>query len=306
MPSVAVTALTFQRPTGLRRLLDSLAALDVPEGVDVRLVVVDNDPEGSGRAVLEAWPAPGWMKVVYEVEPRRGIATARNTAVRLAAGADFVAFIDDDEVADRRWLAELLAAQEATGADVVQGLVVSEFEQDPPAWVEEGGFFRDEPRPDLSPLHYANTNNTLVRAELLGDDPFDERYNLTGGSDTQLFARLLERGATIRWAQHAVVRETVPASRVDPAWIVQRSYRGGLTQSRVLVDVVGRSPYRMVKRVGAGVVGVARGGGLWLAGVARRHEATRLRGRERAAYGAGQLAGLLGVRYEEYRRTHGS
>jgi hypothetical protein len=304
MTVVAIAALTFQRPVGLARLLAGVAALDVPEGVEPRLVIVDNDPEGSGRAAVEGWSAPGWPPATYAVEPQRGIATARNRSVALADGADFVALIDDDEVPEPTWLRELLAAQEATGADVVQGRVVAEFDQPPEPWVIEGRFFVDKPRTHLGTLHYANSNNTLVRASLLRAHAFDPRYDLTGGSDSQLFARLRRAGADIRWSDHAVVRELVPGTRVDRGWLVRREYRRGVTLSRVLIDVE-PSTGRVVKRVGAGVVSMGSGLATTAVGLVRRDRAEQVRGQRQVAYGAGLLAGLAGLRYEEYRRTHG-
>jgi len=76
----------------------------VPDWAEVVLCVVDNDAEGSGREVVEAFEAEavGRMGVRYVVEARRGIPMARNRAVEVAleAGAEAVVFVDDDETAD--------------------------------------------------------------------------------------------------------------------------------------------------------------------------------------------------------------
>src|ERR687897_937122 len=55
---VAVCACTYLRPAGLERLLAGLAAIEVPGGVAVEVVIVDNDAAGSGRAGVGAAP-PG-------------------------------------------------------------------------------------------------------------------------------------------------------------------------------------------------------------------------------------------------------
>jgi glycosyltransferase involved in cell wall biosynthesis len=59
----------------------------------------------------------------YVVEPRRGLSFVRNRAISeaRAARADFVAFLDDDEVATAPWLTELLRVQGRYAADVVTG-----------------------------------------------------------------------------------------------------------------------------------------------------------------------------------------
>ena len=65
MTSVAIAVLTYRRPAGLGQLLEGLAALDVPADVALRVVVVDNDPDGSGRAVAEGWAAPLCLHLSY-------------------------------------------------------------------------------------------------------------------------------------------------------------------------------------------------------------------------------------------------
>src|SRR5690606_7454807 len=138
-----------------------------------------------------------------------------------------------------------------------------------------------------------------------GPGPFDERYGLTGGEDTQLFERLRRSGAELRWSEEAVVYETVPASRVDRRWLVRRQYRRGLTLSAVLVEL-GAPRWRIVKRLGAAATAMAQG--VWQAarGVVGRDEVQRLAGLQRTAFGLGELVGLFGLRYEEYRTVHGA
>src|SRR5215213_469175 len=95
---VAVCACTYLRPRGLARLLEGLAAIEVPDGVAVEAVIVDNDAAGSGRAVVEAARATFPFPLRYVGEPVPGIVAARNAAARAASasGPVAVAFLDDD------------------------------------------------------------------------------------------------------------------------------------------------------------------------------------------------------------------
>src|SRR3546814_5573113 len=98
---VALCAATYRRPEGLGRLLDALAALELP-GIDLQplVVIVDNSATADARAQVAAaapsfpWPLP------YLSEPRRGITFARNAATEQAPATDcaFVAFTDDAAV----------------------------------------------------------------------------------------------------------------------------------------------------------------------------------------------------------------
>jgi len=74
----------------------------------IRVVVVEKDPEQLGKSIVDS--ASSWMRwpLEYFVEEGRGISFARNTLVRRASNSDFIAFIDDDEVADSKWLDSLL------------------------------------------------------------------------------------------------------------------------------------------------------------------------------------------------------
>src|SRR5690625_1648309 len=77
--NVVVAVITFQRPDSLRALLDSLDT--VKTDANWRILVVDNDPSGSARAIVSD-VAP---HADYAVEPRPGIAAARNRCLDLMA-----------------------------------------------------------------------------------------------------------------------------------------------------------------------------------------------------------------------------
>ncbi len=307
MPSVAVCALTYLRPVGLRRLLDALSHLDVDPGspANIRVLIVDNDPQGSARAVVDdptlriPWP------VEYFVEPERGIPAGRNTAVRLAGDVDFVAFIDDDEVPAPRWLAELLRVQRLTGADVVTGPVVPRFETDPPSWAARGGFYASPRFPTGASMAWATTSNVLISSEALGGDqpPFHPGMRLSGGSDTHFFMRAHRTGRRMVWADEAVVAEYIPASRATLRWLLRREFRRGITLSTCLRDL-DLTPWRVARRVAHGGVRIMQGlGQTALAVVGGQRQAVR--GLGTMSFGAGLLAGLTGVSYQEYRVVHG-
>ncbi len=308
--TVAICVATCFRPVGLARLIDSLAALrftkNRPEDVALQLIVIDNDREGSARAVVEAavgrlpWP------VRYAIEPERGISHARNRSIALAAGCDFVAFVDDDNVVAPAWLDELLAAQRAFGADMVVGTVDNIFDAEPPRWVVDGGFFDRARHPTGTALPFASLPNALIRRSILDRvaGPFDPRFALTGAEDTFLLAQLVRGGARLVWCDEARVSEVVPASRVSARWILQRAYRIG-NSSTICDKVLDPTPRRRAILLAKGGGRIAQGlAGLPLALVRGRAELVRTLGA--VAKGTGRLAGVLGYRFEEYRRVHGA
>lgn len=304
---VAICALTLHRPGGLEALLESLAKLDDPgPDVEVQVVIVDNDPEASARPVVERRQAMMPWPLQYVVEPRRGIPFGRNTAVAAAGDVDFVAFLDDDEVASPAWLVELLRVQRETEADVVTGTVLPAFEGEPPRWAVEGGFFKRLRHPTGHRLTYARTSNVLIARRVFpeGDPaPFNEAMGLNGGDDTHFFMRAWLQGHSIVWADDAVVTEEVPSSRVNVRWLLRREYRRGNTLSLCLLDLHD-SPWRRFKRVISGLVHIGRGIVQTLIGVTKGKPAL-VAGVQRIYFGAGLLTGLVNLRYDEYKVVHG-
>ena len=310
MTAAALCVVTCQRPVGLARLLESVAGLDVPDALSLRLVVVDNDTEGSAREVVETARTGLRWPLTYRVEPERGIPFARNRAVALAreSGADFVVFVDDDQEVPAGWLSELLKVQAATRADVVSCPCIARFESPVPDWIRAGRFFDHAPpfaTGEDVPYNYARTSGVLVAAELFaGDAPFDAAYAFSGGSDRHFFHRASLDGRRIVWAAEAVIYEYVPPTRATAGWLIRRAHRTGNSRSLTMVDLEG-TPLRRLKRFGGGLRAVLSGVWRTVAAIPRGRAAV-LRGVQRLAYGIGLITGVLGIRAREYRVIHGS
>ena len=80
---VAVATPTFKRPGTLRRCLGGTAAMHQPSGdpVELVVVVVDNDPEGSAREVATGAAEELGLDLTYVVESNRGLVAVRNRLV---------------------------------------------------------------------------------------------------------------------------------------------------------------------------------------------------------------------------------
>ncbi len=294
---------TFRRPLGLTRVLEAIRDLEVPEGWELEVVVVDNDAAGTARAAIE--PIAN-LEVRHVVEPVRGISQARNRAIRETRGASWVAFLDDDEWPDTRWLRRLVDVQAETGADVVIGPSVPTFELDPPVWIRDGKFFERTRLPTGTPIPFwlARTSGVLIRRtcfEALGEEPFDERFALAGGEDLHFFEKAQRRGALIVWVDDAIVNEFVPATRSNARWVILRSFRTGNSRSLTL-SLEGAGRARRSKRALRGAVDIGIGMALL---VMSRDKAHGMIGIARSALGLGLVAGAIGIRYDEYTVTHG-
>lgn len=131
--SISVVVCTRDR---VERLADCLGALGRQSHPAFETIVVDNAPTADATERLVA--ATGG-RVRRVVEPRPGLAWARNRGLRAATG-DVVAYIDDDELADPGWLAAIARAFSAyDGVACVSGPILPAV-LDTPAQVMFEGF----------------------------------------------------------------------------------------------------------------------------------------------------------------------
>lgn len=302
--SLVVAVLTFKRPDDLAlalpRLVEQLGSIDL----DASVMVVDNDPLGSAEGMVTSF---GSDRVHYVHEPRPGIAAARNRALKEAAAQSILVFIDDDEVPSEHWLRDLVALHRRTGAAAVVGPVISEFVRTPEEWIREGRFFDRRRLKTGTKLTVAATNNLLldlpqVRSHGL---EFDERFGLSGGSDTLFTRKLAKLGGLMVWCDEAVVVDRVPESRLTRQWVLRRALRSGNSAVRVSLELAGGILGKGVVRARSLALGFVRilGGITRLVlGTVAGSVSLRARGLRTLARGAGMASGAFGYVYSEYRR----
>jgi succinoglycan biosynthesis protein ExoM len=164
--------------------LESLASQLVPYDLRPFIIVVDNELEPNNEAAVLEFEKTAPYEIAYWHEPRRGIAIARNTALRLALefGAQWIAFIDDDEIAEPDWLASLMAP-EYLDTSIVSGLNLPLYPDLMPFWVRVKEYKAQEGQ-SFKTAYTGNVRFSidLVKAGLR----FDEGLGLMGGEDNEL------------------------------------------------------------------------------------------------------------------------
>lgn len=233
-PHVTVCVCTFRRPALLGALLRALAAQVTGDRLTFDVVVVDNDAAQTAQPIVARAAAEGPLRVTCHVEPRRGVAYARNTALAHATG-QFIALIDDDETPEPEWLLTLLTAIHEHRADGVLGPVLPAYEPGTPAWVIRGGFY-ERPRHASGRLlrwRECRTGNALLSRAMLDGQPapFDPAFRV--GEDQEFFKRMIAAGRIFVWCDTAVVHEAVPPDRWGRAFLVKRAaLRGAFSRAQ--------------------------------------------------------------------------
>jgi succinoglycan biosynthesis protein ExoM len=226
-PQVSICIATYRRPESLANLLDSLERLKLPDGVSVEILVVDNDVSKTAEPIALEY-APRFERFEYSIETRQNIAHARNCAVERAQG-EWLAFVDDDERADENWICALLSTVGEHECDGAFGPVLPRLEQRGSGWLDLEAFYSRPRQVSGTRVSHGNTRsgNALLRRALFRELRFDPDYGRTGGSDVDLFGRMLDRGACFLWCDEAIVHESLGADRHNLRWLARRAFRGG-------------------------------------------------------------------------------
>ncbi|MCQ0092686.1 glycosyltransferase family 2 protein [Roseovarius sp. M141] len=229
MERIDVLICTFRRRQ-LRATIQSVLDADVPDGFEVRITVVDNDDEPTAAPHIQDLPDHLRRPIRFIHAPGSNISIARNACLD-AADSPWIAFIDDDEIADNDWLNELVNRQRDTGVDGIFGVTKSIFAPDAPQWMRELQLHAPGPQRNKDTVKTGGAGNVLLRwqgAPWQGER-FDVARGKTGGEDTEFFYRLGRLGARFEIAPDAIVREPVTPERQSFRWLARRRFRVGQT-----------------------------------------------------------------------------
>lgn len=255
-PEITVVLCTRNHAENVRAVLDSLR-----EQIYRRfcVLVVDNnsDDEATLSVVAER---PDDEAVTYVEEQRPGLSWARNRALSMIR-TPVVAWIDDDEVADPHWLAQIAQAfGEDPGLAAVSGAVVP-LELETPAQVHferYGGHSKGRGfTPDLfdatapgaqSPLYPlppfgvgANMAFATERLRRIGgfDVALGAGTRSCGGEDTLAFTLVLLDGGRIAYRPSALTRHR---HRRESAALDQQMYGYGVGLTAFYTSLLLRRP----------------------------------------------------------------
>lgn len=223
MTAVGVIVATRNRPRELASCLRSLLGQSHPPA---EIVVVDDAPGGDlTPAVVSRFAADGPLR--YVAGPGRGLAAAHNTGLAHLS-TPFVAFTDDDVVADRRWLEHIVLAF-ASDDDVacVTGMIVpwelstvAQVLLESFAGFNKGAVRRvydlranrpDDPLYPFAAGKFGSGANMSFTREVLrelgGFDPaLGAGTRARGGDDLSAFFEVIQRGHRLVYEPEAIVR----------------------------------------------------------------------------------------------------
>ncbi|HWF45704.1 MAG TPA: glycosyltransferase [Bryobacteraceae bacterium] len=280
MPELALDVLlpTYKRPELLQRTLASLAAAARPQGLTVKVWVVDNNSQDSTPDVVAELRKQFPVPLHYIAETVQGLSPAMNAGIRASSG-DLIGLINDDEEIDTHWYEIIHRVFTSTSYSFLGGPYIPRWGGEKPAWVvpEFGAVVGwveagDEPREYGDGFHgILMSGNAIVRRPVYEKvglyDVALGRTNkgLLSCEDEDMFGRLLAAGFRGLYSPELIIHHYVPPERLTRRYHRQWCWgqgisKGVLARSRPssVVEVLGIPRWQIRQALG-GLVRAARG-----------------------------------------------
>lgn len=238
MVSVSVVVATYSTER-LNDVLDCISSLkrQTFPAADIILVL---DPR---EMLVEYYKSRVPPEVRIVVSHDVGLSHARNAGIENATG-EIVAFIDDDAVADEKWLENLVGNYEDLDVLGVGGMIEPMWENGRPGWFPEelywivGCSYKGLPESKGIIRNPIGCNMSFRKSIFEKIGYFDTEIGRVGNGlmaheETEFSIRLLRRNphCEILYDPEAVVHHKVPRSRANMKYIVIRSFAEGLSKA---------------------------------------------------------------------------
>jgi len=245
LPSVSVVVCTYN-PNNYPDLKDAIDSLvQQSHKVDEIIVVVDGE-QALGDKISSAYNRRQQVKVII-TEKGLSATQARNVGIRAAAG-DVIAFTDDDAVADKYWIAHLLATYQSTNAPAVGGKILPIWISGEPDHLPEELYwlvgvthlgFAEETVTEVRDAFGPNMSFGRNVFEVVGY--FNEELGFAGqrtsyvqGEEPEFGLRIKsELGRGVIYDPEAIVYHKVPPSKLKLGTLVRRSFYQGYTKALI-------------------------------------------------------------------------
>ena len=232
--AIDICICTYRRPA-IAETLRAIAAQDALESITLRVIVADNAPDSEARASICAIAETLGLDLAYVHAPEKNISIARNACLATAR-ADWLAFVDDDEIPSPIWLSELIAEAQRGDWDAVLGPVQAVYPDPAPSWLRTCDLHSTRPVWVRGRIETGYTGNVLLRRALIERAAlvFPTELGRSGGEDIDFFYRLRDAGGRIGYARAALIHEPVPLERTNLGYLLRRNFRQGQTHARRL------------------------------------------------------------------------
>lgn len=233
---ITVSICTYDRYDVLPKAIASAAAQTLPAEA-YRIIVVDNSPDHA-RARAMGKKYASIANLTYLVEETPGLSNARNVSAR-ECGTEFIAYMDDDAIASKGWLEEIVSAFDQFGpsAAIVGGRVDPIWSVPRPPWLHDSMLaslsvinWGGERRIAAPNEWFAGTNISFRTRQILDHGCFATNLgrigsgaSLLSNEEVHLVERIRGAGGKLVYAPAASVDHLAEPARLTRTWFRKRA-----------------------------------------------------------------------------------
>lgn len=212
---------TYNRAPLLLRGIEAFLAARVPDGVEARLVVVDNKSSDATRATVAGFVERNPGRVAYLFEGRQGRHHALNAGIA-GSGADVIGFFDDDEVIAPDWIEVVARELGRPGLDFIGGPYLPNWLAPRPPWYSDAyhgvvsvfdyGKQRLRYGSAQCPTYMLGGNAAVRRSVFATVGEYSARY--TYAEDLDMYRRIIAAGFVGDYVPDLIIQHDIPAYRL--------------------------------------------------------------------------------------------
>ncbi len=231
VPMISVIVCTFNRERLLSDCLQALADQTISND-SYEVLMIDNNSSDRTPDLCAGFTKK-YANFKYYREPNQGLSLARNMGLSKAR-AEYIAFMDDDSIADSHWLEEALRIIAEKRPDIFGGPVYPILNGEEPVWFkQEYGIRGDMGETGWLEKGFIIGTNIFFRKELLLEyGGFDSRFGMKGDhlgyhEETQLVFRALKEKKTVFYSRELLVSDILPDYKKSLAYYLLAKYQAG-------------------------------------------------------------------------------
>lgn len=255
-PDISVVICTFNRANIARLALDSLIDQQTDERFRYEVIVVDDASTDNTPEMVQNFVGRDHPEVRYVRANGEGVAVARNTGIEHARGT-WIAFTDDDQVNDPRWLVSLYDMALAENARVVGGGVELRLESEPafPLTTVTRSILGQKRNPKgriTRLMDCPGTGNVMFHRDVFEQIGKFDPALVWGGEDADLMLRVMQADIAVWFNPESIVHHLIPPTRVQESYFRWASLRVGIALAEVDCRLRGKGMlvFRCVARIG--------------------------------------------------------
>lgn len=234
--SISIIICTWNRENSLSETLFSLNEQADCDGLDVEVIVVDNNSTDNTKSVVEE-KSNNWKlgKLHYCFESRQGKQFALNFGIKVST-KDILAFTDDDILFPTDWLAKIYLSFTDSSLELAGGKTLLIWpESGMPSWYDNnmmailGGVDLGDIKLSPSPDGYAPAGGNLIARRSLFDRVGNYSETHFRHMDYEFGVRCANQGVGIAYEPSVIVYAPVDSNCLTKRYFRRWSFKAGIS-----------------------------------------------------------------------------